>query len=33
MPILFLVGTSYTILGLELDLKVLLLNLIPINIY
>jgi len=33
MPILLLVGTGYAILGLELDLELLLLNLIPINIY
>jgi len=33
MPILLLVGTSYIILGLKLDLEVLLLNLIPINVY
>jgi len=33
MPILLLVNTSYIILGLELDLKLPLLNLIPINVY
>jgi len=33
MPILLLVGTGYIILGLESDLEVLLLNLMPINVY
>jgi len=32
MPILLLVSTSRIILGLELDLELCLLNLIPINI-
>jgi len=32
MPILLLVSTSCAILGLELDLELLLLNLMPINI-
>jgi len=32
MPILLLVGTGCVILGLELDLELLLLNLIPVNI-
>jgi len=32
MPILLLVSTGRAILGLELDLELLLLNLIPINI-
>jgi len=32
MLILLLVGTGYAILGLELDLELLLLNLIPVNV-
>jgi hypothetical protein len=33
VPIFLLVDTSRIILGLELDLKLLLLNLVPVNIY
>jgi len=33
MPILLLVSTGCAILGLELDLELLLLNLIPINVH
>jgi hypothetical protein len=33
MPILFLVNTGHIMSGLELDLKLLLLNLMPVNIY
>jgi len=33
MPVLLLVSTSWVILGLELDLELPLLNLMPINVY
>jgi len=32
VPILLLVSTGYVILGLELDLELLLLNLVPVNV-
>jgi len=32
VPILLLVGTGCAILGLELDLELLLLNLVPVNV-